>query len=364
MADADTSEQGVARDGPPRPARVTDIKLTVEPLAEQTPPSAGFGRPRVTDWQLAVEARARRVHADLAALDLVPGVDAERAVAAGALAVVERILQERRHWWQSIAAWWSGWCIERAWRALHEAEVAVVSADPQLAAHLPALRERVAAYVHEDDHRRKALDSLQPADPPSPTDRIVAADALRATFDASDDAHAGARALRNKLVITAAALFVLNTILGIVGIVRPGMVPMCVQTQQPGRIVCPTGSHAHAADVWLVQLLGAFGALVAGILLLVRRRPSLSPYVLIGYQAMIKVLLGAGLAVVGILALGGGVSGGLISVDSQPSLLLWSVLLGYSQQVGTRLLDNYADKVMDQARPLPDMDGAAPGTVR
>jgi hypothetical protein len=34
--------------------------------------------------------------------------------------------------------------------------------------------------------------------------------------------------------------------------------------------------------------------------------------------------------------------------------LLWGVLFGYAQQVGTRLLDNYADRLMDEVRPLPD----------
>jgi hypothetical protein len=368
MADRDVAGQAASQQNDPdagtRQIAVTDLRVTVEPRAEQSPPSMGWARPRITDWQLAVESRARRIHGDLATLDDVPGVRAERMAAARALDVVDRILQDQRRWWQSAAAWWSGWHIERAWRALHEAEVAVISADPHLAAHLPALRERVATYVHDDDRRRRALEQLRPAAPPSPADRAVVADALCAAFDASDDAHAGARALRNKLVITAAALVVLNTVLGVAGIMRPGMVPMCVQVQQTPRMICPAGPAPGPVDVWLVQMLGAFGALVAAVILLIRRRPSLSPYVLIGYQALIKVLLGAGLAVVGVLGLGAGITEGLICVTSQPGLLLWSVLLGYSQQVGTRLLDNYADQVMDQVRPLPDTSGASPGTVR
>jgi hypothetical protein len=365
MADGDVAERAASRESEPtRRIPVPNLLVSVEPRAEQSPPSAGWGRPRATDWQLAVESRARRVHGELAALDAVPGVERQRLVAAGALDVVDRILRDQPRWWHSVAAWWSGWRIERAWRALHEAEVAVVSADPNLAAHLPALRERVATYVHDDDRRRRALEELRPADPPTPADRAVVSDAVCATFDASDDAHAGARALRNKLVITAAALVVLNTVLGVAGILRPGMVPVCVQVVQSQRMVCPAGPSPGPVDVWLVQMLGAFGALVAGVILLIRRRPSLSPYVLIGYQALIKVLLGAGLAVVGVLALGAGVTEGLICVTSQAGLLLWSVLLGYSQQVGTRLLDNYADQVMDQVRPLPDTSTASPGTVR
>lgn len=96
--------------------------------------------------------------------------------------------------------------------------------------------------------------------------------------------------------------------------------------------------------------------MLSAVVLLLRRRPSLSPYVMVGYQALIKVLLGAALAVVGILALGAGVTTGLIGVASQAALLLWAVILGYGQQIATRLLDTYTDRVMDQARPLPKLE--------
>ena len=121
-------------------------------------------------------------------------------------------------------------------------------------------------------------------------------------------------------------------------------------------VVCAAGDKVPGPlDIWLVQLLGAFGAVVAAVVLLTRRRPSLSPYVLVGYQALIKVLLGSALAVIGVLALSAHVAEGLTCITSQAALLLWSALLGYSQQVGTRLLDNYADRVMNRVRPLPDV---------
>jgi hypothetical protein len=314
-------------------------------------------RARLTDWQLTVEARARRTRADLAELDGVAGADRERRSAADSLDVVDRVLEHRERFWRLPAAWWSGWHIERAWRALHEAEVCTAAALPDLAGRLPGLRQRVIGYLPEDDLRRQALESLQPGRPAGAADRAVVVDALRAAFDASDDAHAAARALRNKMIAAAALLFVINTALGVLGLLRPEFLPMCAH--MPGNdkvLACATGARSPAPlDIWLVQLLGAFGAMIAAVILLVRRRPSLSPYVLIGYQALIKVLLGSALAVVGVLALSAGVAEGLTCITSQAALLLWAALLGYSQQVGTRLLDNYADRVMDQVRPLPDV---------
>jgi hypothetical protein len=252
--------------------------------------------------------------------------------------------------------WWSGWRIERAWRALHEAEVYLIAADPGLSARLPALAERINPCLPDTDLRRIALSRLRPEDPPTAADRMVVTDAVRAAFDASDEAHASARALRNKLFVAALALLLVNVLLGIVSTVRPLVLPMCVATNESASaatLICAAGgAHPGVGEVWLVAMMGAVGASIAAVVLLVRRRPSLSPYVLAGYQALIKVLLGALLAVVGVLALGAGLAEGLVWLRGQDAILFWAVLLGYSQQVGTRLLDNYADRLLNRVRPL------------
>jgi hypothetical protein len=314
----------------------------------------------VTDWRLIVESRTRRARTDLAMLDTDPRSTPETAVARTAaqesLTIVEAVLRARTRWWQAPSVWWSGWRIERAWRALHEAEVYLIAADPGLSARLPALAERINPCLPETDLRRIALSRLDPADPPSPADRIVVTDAVRAAFDASDEAHASARALRNKLFVAALSLLLLNVLLGVVSTIWPALLPMCVggnESQIAEQLVCAGGgAHPGGGEVWLVAMMGAVGASIAAVVLLVRRRPSLSPYVLAGYQALIKVLLGALLAVVGVLALGAGLVEGLVSLRDQDAILFWSVLLGYSQQVGTRLLDNYADRLLDRVRPL------------
>jgi hypothetical protein len=310
----------------------------------------------VNDWELIVESRVRRVRSDLAALADRPEVRVEYHGAHEALAVVDAVLHQHTPVWRALPAWWSGWRVERAWRALHEAEVFVTAADAALAARLPALRERVALCLPATDQRRQTLEQLTPADPPSVADRAVVTDAVRAAFDASDEAHAGARALRNKLFVAALVLVVLNTLLGVIGFVRPEFLPMCVDRvdEAPGHLVCASGGSVPAAgEVWLVQVMGAVGAIITSVVLLVRRRPSLSPYVLAGYQALIKVLLGAVLAVVGVLALGAGLGEGLIGLRGQPAVLIAAVALGYAQQLGTRLVDNYADRLLNVVRPLP-----------
>ncbi|QFZ24023.1 hypothetical protein EKG83_04335 [Saccharothrix syringae] len=316
-------------------------------------------KPRITDWRLVVQSRLDRVRADLAALGPPDPLDQEgqrwREAAEQQAAVVEDMITRGESRWRVVASWWSGWHIERAWRSLHEAEIAVVAAGSGFLGRLPGLKARVAENLDEDDPRRRALEELRPGEFPLPVEREIVVDALRAAFDASDFAHAGSRALRNKLIATSVVLFAVNTLLGAVGFAEPGMIPMCVGSEKLPT-VCPSGRGPTGADVWLIQVLGAFGAVLSAVVLLLRRRPSLSPYVMVGYQAMIKVLLGSALAVVGVLALGAGVTTGLIAVASQAALLVWAVLLGYGQQLATRLLDSYTDRVMDQARPLPRLE--------
>jgi hypothetical protein len=302
-----------------------------------------------TGWKQIVLARVRRARTDLATLADTPEFQRWRAVAEKALDEAESVANGEVMLRRRPVEWWTGWRVERAWRALHDAEVAIIAADPQLAAHLPAIRVRVALTLPEQDPRRRELETQ---DRP-PREAVV--DAVRAAFDASDDSHAEARALRNKLCVAAFALVVLNTVLGLVGIFRPGFLPLCVaRVNAPGQVACASGGTASGgADVWLTQVLGATGALIAAVVSLVRRRPSLSPYIMVGYQALIKVLLGAALAVVGVLALAAGLGEGLIGLRGQAAVLVAAVVFGYAQQLGTRLLDNYADRLLDQVKPLP-----------
>ena len=106
----------------------------------------------------------------------------------------------------------------------------------------------------------------------------------------------------------------------------------------------PISPSSTAGDVWLVQLLGALGGAVAVVILLLRTRPSVVAYTLTPYQACIKVMLGAVLAIAGVLIAATGVLEGIVS--TRPALLVLALILGYSQQVGTRFLDSYADTVV------------------
>jgi hypothetical protein len=316
-----------------------------------------FGWGGGNDWKVVVAARQRRAAADLTAL---PAAGPARQLVVDALAVVTEILNQDIRLRDRLPAWWSGWRVEGSWRALHEAEAQLAAAHPALPERLPAIRGQAALSLAATDSRRIELGNLDPKSELTPGKRAVVLDVVRAILDVSDEAHAAARALRNKLFVGALVLFGLNTLLGIVGFIRPGFLPMCVErVDAPGHFACASGSTAPSpADVWLTQVMGATGAMVSTVVLLIRRRPSLTPYVMIGYQAVIKVVLGASLAVIGVLVLGAGLGEGLIGPRNQAAVLVAAVVFGYTQQLGTRLLDNYADKLLDDVRPLPKSESA------
>lgn len=100
-----------------------------------------------------------------------------------------------------------------------------------------------------------------------------------------------------------------------------------------------------------MYLLGAIGAAIAAVQSLLTLRQSAAPYTLSGYLALVKILLGAVFAAVGVLFLSADVIGSAISMANRGTLLAAAVVLGYSQQIGTRVLDTYAKRIMTDARP-------------
>ncbi|GGM42629.1 hypothetical protein GCM10012275_11980 [Longimycelium tulufanense] len=345
-----------APEPPPSPPRAPEPPATpvtgaaTRPAGPAAPGRQERARKRsrvTTDWRLTVEDRLRVLSAEHMRQG---GTD---LAVSGALEVVRRTLEQaaatrgRRR----LGAWWSGWHIERCWRALHDAEARLLAASPDLAGRLVDLRQRVAKHLPPNDMRRRALEELNLDEQPVVSVRAVVEAALRASFDAADDAHNAVRALRNKLVLASFALVLLNVLVGVLSMLRPGLLPLCVG---PDHTICPSGPGGPSRhDVWLVQLLGILGSVVGVVVMLARQRPSLTSYRLGGYQGVIKVLLGSTLAVVGLLALGADIVGTAISPQTRPALLLWAVVLGYSQQAGTRMLDMHAQRVMDNAKPLP-----------
>jgi hypothetical protein len=291
---------------------------------------------RFSAWRVAVSEKLQWLQSEL---------DSRSGPAPAGVLEAMRIAHESTRTRSRLGTWYSGADIERAWRNLHLAEAKIIATSPDLAGRLPALRERALEDLDKNDERLKALQAIKP-DPEhiGPNEQATVTEALRAAYSMSDNSHTAVRSLRNRLLLFGLLMLALNLGLGAVASAFPNSLPLCVKD------FCATGGAGPAGgDVWLIQLLGALGGAVAVVILLLRTRPSVVAYTLTPYQACIKVMLGAVLAILGVLIAGTGVLQGIVS--NRPALLVLALILGYSQQVGTRFLDIYADNVVGKAQP-------------
>jgi hypothetical protein len=105
--------------------------------------------------------------------------------------------------------------------------------------------------------------------------------------------------------------------------------------------------------------LGLVGGAIAAAVAIRKLRGTSIPYDVPLALAFLKVPIGCLTAVAGILLLGGGFVPGLSELDSQRQILAYALLLGYAQQVATRLIDKRAQTLMD-AVPNKDPHGKQP----
>ncbi|GLW92635.1 hypothetical protein [Actinokineospora globicatena] len=290
-------------------------------------------------WRMSVVERLQRLQAE---------IDQRGAPVPTAAHTAMRIAARAVELKSSPARWYSGVNIERAWRAVHLADEVLVASSPDLPSRLPAIRATVTRKLTERDPRARALapasfDVLGDA-----ARRDVVLVALRGTHQASHDAATAVRSLRNRIILFGLLLLVINVAVGWLTALHDHMLPLCLGTG--AATICPTGAPTPTGgDVWWLQLMGMLGASIAVVVLLLRTKPSVVPYTLTPYQAVVKVLLGAILAVVGVLVLRTGLLPDVIG--NQAALLVLALVLGYSQQLGTRLLDSFADQVVQRAQP-------------
>lgn len=325
--------------------------------------------------QASVEADAieHRMRVALAAAPL----DEERKAAAHAIEVLlssarDATRRRGRAPWRGPMDRWRGTLIERAYESLHAARNFLVDLlpDEDVSALAPSVVARVATILNSDDPRRVEIDAL-PAMPPGPAKRAALRQAMEISYDASDQLHVRVRGFRNILLSSAALIALLMIVLVVVVQARPNAMPLCFTPtvtagQSPGlggsapapTTVCPSGDRQNpsAGDVVIVAGLGLLGGALAAAFAIRNVRGSSTPYDIPIALAFLKVPSGSLTAVAGILLLGGGFVPGLSQLDSQRQILAYALLFGYAQQLGTRLIDNRAQSILNS---LPSKDPEA-----
>jgi hypothetical protein len=250
---------------------------------------------------------------------------------------------------------------------------------------LPALLERVKKCLPEDDLRRSRLEEL--AKPTTTAlyerDRDLIVAARHAAAVESRHEVTRLRSFRNVLLVTAAVLAVAVTGITAFAFIWPDKVPVCFSPE--GSIVCTTAtapipragadtglagqpsaispsridktmrSVASGWDVAVVMGVGLLAAALAAAASLRRIRGTSTPFGLPVALALLKLPTGALTAILGLILMRGEFVPGLSALDSPGQIVSWAVILGYSQQLLTRFVDQRAQTVLDNfGRPVAE----------
>jgi hypothetical protein len=262
--------------------------------------------------------------------------------------------------------WYSGASIEKAWAALHEGEIALMSLESpaRVKAWIPSIRALLESSLDSSDARRLArgaeLDHLEHAQLASwtPSETAELQFIQRDTYSASDDQQRALRRFRNLLGGSSLALVVLLIILAVIHTAQPNFISLCVAPAvsaattharggAPNQDLCASGSDQPTGyDLFEIELVGALGGLLAGILVLAGRPAPRSPYNLPSAQLVLKVVAGAGTALLGIALLQSGVFSGFIEAQPGSHVIGYAALFGFSQQLLTGLIDKRAAQLL------------------
>ena len=294
-----------------------------------------------------------------------------------------------RSLWHSI----TGASLQRTASNLDAAEATLLrlAPGPYLRGQLPGLLAHVRRNLPADDPRRVRLEALvhtlhhasDASRDLTEEERGQLVGSVRAASSEAVRQLMAASSFRNLLGVTSVILCVLALGVALLGVLSPSTVPLCFAPETEGQItvVCPTAQHsmpiptdgtdiddvlrdtATPWDLLTVEALGLAAAAISAAVALRDVRNTATPISIPIVLAVLKLPLGALIAVLGLLLLRGGFVPGLSALDTSAQILAWAVLLGYAQQLFTRLVDQHAREVLDDVRTPVPRGRAAPAVA-
>ncbi|MDQ7909837.1 hypothetical protein RB614_35605 [Phytohabitans sp. ZYX-F-186] len=312
---------------------------------------------RVGGWREIVLARAALIHAQLDATrqDTAAWRSTEASAHAHLEAAITAASQRRG---TGLRDWLTGAQIDAAWTNLHNAELVLVSvvSEEDLTAGRQAVVGLVEQTLTKGDPRcveaREQLVEKWPAEGPGALQRAAYRAALQWGFVAADEQYARVRSLRNLILGSALFMLVLAVGMGVLGTLRPHLVSLCFDNVVAGgaeRRSCPAGASGPGRwDILLVELLGLLGGSLSAMVAIRGMRGTSTPYGVPVALALLKLPAGALVSLSALLLLGGEFFPGLSGLDSPQQIVAYALVLGYAQQLVTRLVDRQANTVLDK----------------
>ena len=245
----------------------------------------------------------------------------------------------------SLRAAWSGVDVERAWENIHAVEVSLIrlydsakikATIPYILADAwPALRPGDALFTTLDEYRIKTEWEAN--------DYESVAQYVRTIYARSTNQYVRARSFRNILFSATFVLTLFAVGFGILGAKQPD-ISMSASTQ------CPPST---GLSLWLVELLGLFGASLIGSVAIRRMRGTSSPYAVPMASLLVKLPSGALTAAGGLMLIRAGFLNPNLAPCTTAQLVAYALIFGASQQTFTRLIDRQAQNVLNA---IPSID--------
>lgn len=381
---------------------------------ESTPPFP-VERPAHRPWREGAVTRANELETLRRWLDRGPDAGRTTELSAAVrrhLEIARETASEDRSRWRSM----TGASLQRTASNLDAAEATLLRLAPNayLEGQLPALLTQVRRYLSVQDARRVQLEVLvarrqaerRSQDVPAPQgpdgrrasvrvrpftdeERGVIVAAVRAASSEEVRVLMQAQSFRNTLAVTAMTLILLAATAAVLSIASPATVPLCFAPQSGDRVtaVCPTAQRAVPSvgaattgatppeavdrtirrtagrwDLLTVEALGLAAAAISAAVALRKVPGSSTPLGIPIALAILKLPLGALIAVLGILLMRGQFVPGLSALDSSAQILAWAVVFGYAQQTFTRFIDRQANTVLDNVKRQPSTEVPAEAT--
>ena len=260
-----------------------------------------------------------------------------------------------------LSEWWKGNREFRVWGCLFEADelLTLIQSDETLRARIPDLEGSIATQLSPTDPGVRAYQELitSYAKDPTKIDRQVVRTACHLVNRTRVAALGNLRNFRNLLVILSLVLSLGLAVAGLIQMVDRSRISLCTAGgvgSSSQKVVCPSGTASRPGDVFEIELLGAFGGLLAAVLSLSRQRGYHGPYGLPLAQALLKAPTGAATALLGVLLLQKGLLEGILGTQSVGKVIAYAALFGYAQQVVTGAVDRQAAELLGRARSKAD----------
>ena len=258
--------------------------------------------------------------------------------------------------YRRLRDWWTGSCVEATYKNLHYAEATLARlydpADVRFAVP-DALRRAKDALADDDPTRRAAMRMLTTVEDRKvecPCSATELSEIIAVGHEAADKSRARLHTFRNVLLVStvvsalALGLFVLLTWF------TPEWVPMCFKEKPSDLdyIACPTGAgpRPSGGDVLIVALLGLLGGGLSSAVFVRGLYVSSTPYNVAVPLALLKLPAGALVAIAGVLLLAGNFVPGFSVIDQQSQILSYAFVLGFAQQMFTKMIDSRAEKLI------------------